>query len=118
MEAGLEHLGRGTAQGMDLLIMVVEPGLRSTGVARQISAMSRDLGIKRVGVVINKVRDPAQAVLVARELEGIEVLGQIPMDEGLVEADLGGISPADHPGAARSVKAIGELKDRIVKLLS
>jgi len=118
MEAGLEHLGRGTAQGMDLLIMVVEPGLRSTGVARQISAMSRDLGIKRVGVVINKVRDPSQAEVVARELEGIEVLARIPMDEGLVDADLSGVSPADHPGAARSVKAIGELKDRIVKMLS
>ncbi|MBM4248211.1 MAG: carbon monoxide dehydrogenase [Euryarchaeota archaeon] len=118
MEAGLEHLGRGTAQGMDLLIMVVEPGLRSTGVARQISRMSRDLGITRVGVVINKVGDPAQAELVERELEGIAVLGTIPRDEGLVEADLGGLSPLDHPGAARSVEAIDELRKRIVKLLS
>lgn len=116
MEAGLEHLGRGTAQGVELLIVVVEPGLRSAGVARQIQALSMEMGVKRIGVVLNKIRDEEQASVLRRELEGLEILGQIPRDEGLVDADLKGISPLDHPGAARAVGTIKELKEHIQKL--
>ncbi len=57
MEAGLEHLGRGTTAYMDALIVVVEPGQRSMQTARQVKSLADDLGVKRVYIVGNKVVD-------------------------------------------------------------
>jgi CO dehydrogenase maturation factor len=57
MEAGLEHLGRGTTAYIDALIVVVEPGRRSFQTASQVKKLSRDIGIKRLYIVGNKVAD-------------------------------------------------------------
>ena len=57
MEAGLEHLGRGTADSMDHFIVVAEPGARSVQTYHQIKKLAGDLGIRKVSVVGNKVRD-------------------------------------------------------------
>ena len=60
MEAGIEHLGRGTAMGVDLMMVVVEPGQRSVETAARVRRMSADLGISRFGVVLNKTPDPEE----------------------------------------------------------
>ena len=60
MEAGIEHLGRGTAMGVDLMMVVVEPGQRSVETAERVRQMSADLGIGRFGVVLNKTADPEE----------------------------------------------------------
>ena len=57
MEAGLEHLGRGTAANMDQFIVVIEPGARSVQTYHNVKRLASDLGVKRVRVVANKVRD-------------------------------------------------------------
>src|SRR5574344_1140821 len=57
MEAGLEHLGRGTASNMDQFIVVIEPGARSVQTYRNVKRLAADLGVKRVRVVANKIRD-------------------------------------------------------------
>lgn len=57
MEAGLEHLGRGTASMMDQFIVVIEPGARSVQTYERVKQLAADLGITRVNVVANKVRD-------------------------------------------------------------
>ena len=57
MEAGLEHLGRGTAANMDQFLVVVEPGARSVQTYGNVKRLAADLGVKRVRVVANKVRD-------------------------------------------------------------
>jgi CO dehydrogenase maturation factor len=56
MEAGLEHLGRGTSRGVDFLVVVVEPGRRSVDTAETIKKLAGDLGVKKVLIVGNKVR--------------------------------------------------------------
>ena len=57
MEAGLEHLGRGTAANMDQFIVVIEPGARSVQTYHNVKRLAKDLGITRVRVVANKIRD-------------------------------------------------------------
>ena len=57
MEAGIEHLGRGTAQGVDAFIVVVEPGERSLQTYRKVKALGKDIGVKQVFVVGNKIRN-------------------------------------------------------------
>jgi CO dehydrogenase maturation factor len=89
MEAGLEHLGRGTARGVDAFLVVVEPGQRSLQTAHAVVRLARDLGVERVMVVANKVR-PGDHERLARALEGFDVLGSLPYDPAAIEADLAG----------------------------
>ena len=88
MEAGLEHLGRGTSQAVDLLIGVVEPGQRSLEMAKRIADLASELGIRRYVVVGNKVRDERDQALIKGTLDTIPVLGFLAYDPQAIEADL------------------------------
>lgn len=87
MEAGVEHLGRGTASAVDAFIVVVEPGRRSLQTARAIYDLAGDLGIDRVYVVGNKVQSEADETFIAEQLPDFEVLGFLPTDPQAIEAD-------------------------------
>jgi CO dehydrogenase maturation factor len=92
MEAGIEHLGRGTAMGVDLMLTVVEPGQRSVETAARVRQMSTDLGIDRFGVVLNKTTDPeADRRWIADEFGEEHLLGTIPFDPRIVRADRQGL---------------------------
>jgi CO dehydrogenase maturation factor len=86
MEAGLEHLGRGTACGVDAFIIVVEPGQRSLATARTIVKMVQDLGVRQVYAVLSKWQGINQACI-ADQLAGLEILGVIPYKIEAVLAD-------------------------------
>ncbi len=113
MEAGLEHLGRATATGVDHLIVVVEPGQRSIETAQTVRRLARDLNLKRVSVVGNKVRNKGDEDFITKALPDMEILGFIPFAESIIEADRQGISVYKHsPEAAAAVKAIFAKVDR------
>jgi CO dehydrogenase maturation factor len=95
MEAGLEHLGRGTTAYMDALIVVVEPGRRSFQTARQVKELADDLGIKRVCVVGNKVTSDADEAMMREALSGLSFLGCMSYNQRIIEADKLGVSPYD-----------------------
>jgi CO dehydrogenase maturation factor len=107
MEAGIEHLGRGTAQSVDKLIVVVEPGRRSIDTAANIRKLAAEIGLKQIGIVGNKTRGEADREFLKKHLGDFEILGFMPYDETLIEADLAGKSPYDVNSAAlESVKNI------------
>ncbi|WP_026477205.1 ATP-binding protein [Alkaliphilus transvaalensis] len=95
MEAGLEHLSRGTAQGIDAFIVVVEPGQRSLETAINVRDMANDIGVKKVYVIANKIRHEDELKLIENYLEGMEFLAVIPYSSAVSTADLEGKSPAD-----------------------
>ena len=95
MEAGLEHLGRGTTEYVDALIVVVEPGQRSFQTAYQVKKLSDDLGIKNLYIVGNKVMDETDGKLIRESLEGFTVLGFMSYNEKIIEADKRDVSPFD-----------------------
>src|SRR5271165_2523894 len=96
MEAGIEHLGRGTAMGVDLMMTVVEPGQRSVETAERVRQMSADLGIGRFGVVLNKSTDPEEdSRWIASEFGVEQLLGVIPFDVRISRADRNGMALAD-----------------------
>ena len=64
MEAGVEHLGRGTTQNIDVLITVVEPGLRSVTIAKRIKTLAEELDLKKTFAVLNKGDQPLKIVRV------------------------------------------------------
>ena len=95
MEAGLEHLGRGTAEYVDVLIVVVEPGQRSFQTAYQVKRLSFDLGIKNLYIVGNKVMNEEDGSLIRESLAGFSFLGFMSYNEKIIEADKKDVSPYD-----------------------
>jgi len=88
MEAGIEHLARGTAKAVDRLIVVVEPGRRSIETAQRIFKLAQDLGLENITLVGNKIRNQTDREFLIGSLPEQEFLGFIPYDQALVDADL------------------------------
>ncbi|WP_419657024.1 putative cobyrinic acid ac-diamide synthase [Desulfosarcina variabilis str. Montpellier] len=105
MEAGIEHLGRATAQAVDKLIVVVEPGRRSIETAENIKRLASEIFLKNIAIVGNKIRSPKDEEFLRANLNGFEFLGFMPYDEDLIEADLTGSSPYETASAAKKVVA-------------
>lgn len=89
MEAGIEHLGRGTARAVDRLLVVVEPGLRSIETARKIKKLAADLGLRTVQAIGNKVRSDQDREFIREQLSGWEILGMIPYSEAIAASGRG-----------------------------
>ena len=111
MEAGIEHLGRATAQAVNKLLVVVEPGRRSIDTAGHIKKLASEIGLKNIALIGNKIRKDQDEEFLKQHLPDFEFLGFLPYDDALIEADLNGISPYD---VHSSVKA--EVKNMINKL--
>lgn len=99
MEAGIEHLGRGTALGVDTMLVVVEPNRTSAETAHRIQKLAADIGIKQVRVVGNKVRGPSDEELIREACEGLEILGFLPLSEQIRQISTGETSLEQIDGA-------------------
>lgn len=96
MYAGVEHLGRATVDFVDAMIVVVEPTRRSLGTAKQIKRLAHDIGLDRLWLIGNKVRNQDESDFLLAETPGIPVLGFLNADLGVQEADRLGIPVYDH----------------------
>ena len=113
MEAGLEHLGRGTAANMDQFIVVIEPGSRSVQTYHNVKRLANDLGVKRVRVVANKVRDERDEQFVRDAIPAEDLLGLIHYNPEIMDADRNGKSPYDFsPTAIEEIRQIKAILDR------
>lgn len=109
MEAGLEHLGRGTAGAVDAMIVVIEPGMRSVQTANTIHKLATDLNVPRIYVVLNKVQSQEETEAVQKRLDGLPLLGSISYNQEIRRADLEGKSPYDlDKDFVEEVRAIKE----------
>ncbi len=116
MEAGLEHMGRASAMGVDAMINVVEPGMRSVRTAERIRKLALDIGVKKVYIVLNKIVDERQREVVQAALAAQKVLGVLPYSAALADADLEGASvDINDP---RFFQAVGELYAALERELS
>jgi CO dehydrogenase maturation factor len=113
MEAGIEHLSRGTTKAVDKLIIVVEPGRRSIETAQTIGKLARDLGLENIAVVGNKIRSEQDKSFIRSSLPGLEILGFIAYDTAITEADL-----ANRPLFTASPSTKKEVKNIYDKLIS
>ena len=113
MEAGLEHLGRGTAANMDQFIVVIEPGSRSVQTYHNVKRLANDLGVKRVRVVANKIRDEQDEQFVRNAIPAEDLLGCIHYNPEIMDADRNGKSPYDFsPTAIEEIRRIKQILDR------
>jgi len=107
MEAGIEHLGRGTAEAVDAFIVVVEPGMRSVQTAHVVRGLAADIGVKEVAAVANRVRNDDDLAFLTEALGDIELLGALPDSDVVRRADREGRSPfAEDPVFDEALRAI------------
>ena len=96
MYAGVEHLGRATVDFVDAMLVVVEPTRRSLGTAAQIKKLANDIGLQRLYLVGNKVRNDEEAAFLESDSPDIPLIGYLPADMKVQEADRLGIPVYDH----------------------
>lgn len=115
MEAGLEHLGRGTTEGVDQFIVVIEPGARSVQTYKNVKRLAEDLGVKQVRVVANKVRDEEDAEFIRNQIPAEDLLGIIHYNIEVIDADRKGCSPYDFSeSATNEIRKIKETIDSTI----
>ena len=111
MEAGLEHLGRGTASMMDRFVVVIEPGARSIQTYGNVKRLAADLGVRKVGVVANKVRDEKDEEFIRSRIPEEDLLGFIHYSSDVIDADRAGGSPFDY--SMSTVEEIRKIKEKM-----
>lgn len=118
MEAGLEHLSRGTGRHVSRFLAVVEPYYRSMETARRIAQLAAELGIADVQAVTNKIRTDAdrEAVTGFCAAHDLPILAEVPYDEGLADAERAGHSPLDFNADGPAVAAIRRLGQELLRL--
>jgi CO dehydrogenase maturation factor len=117
-EAGLEHLGRGTAKGIDLMLVITEPSQKSLDLCNKIITLSKKLGVINVYLVANKVIEEAQISVINEKIRdwNVPLYHKIPFDPEIGKADLNGESPLDFNQDAKGIQAIKNLYLKLKKL--
>ncbi|MGI9433676.1 MAG: hypothetical protein ACR2Q4_02400, partial [Geminicoccaceae bacterium] len=108
MEAGLEHLKRGTARHVDMMLVVAEPYYRSLEAAMRTAELAEELDIPFVRVVANKVRseDDLSAIQAFCDQHDMTMIGTVPYDEAMMAAERDAKAPFDHAPTSKGVEAI------------
>ena len=113
MEAGIEHLGRGTSQFVDRLIVVLEPGKRSLETAAKIRELAEDIRLLKLGAVGNKIRGPEDEAFLEKNRKGIPLLGFLPFKDSIIRADMEERPPFE--GSEDLVQLADEIIEKIIQ---
>lgn len=117
MEAGVEHMGRGTASHVDIMLIVADSSRKSLEIAKKLSGFAHDAGIKTVFVVGNRVRDSEEIELITEftKKNELPLLALIPYDDIVVKADRVGEPPLKYAETSESVKAIQGIGEKLLQ---
>ena len=117
MDAGIENLGRGTTKGMDALVVVAEPGRRSLDILGKIKTLAKDIDVGLVFAIGNKVVTSEDEEMIREWVnkEGIPLLGIIPLDEKVKQADRIGVAPLDLDANSPAMLAISDIKQKLIE---
>jgi CO dehydrogenase maturation factor len=113
MGAGIEHLTRGTAQSVDIMLVVVEPSTNSVNTAKLVKKLATDLGIKKVMFIGNKIRSQKEREFIQNKLIDEKFLGFIPFDDRIWESSMESGPAADLGGEL--LRSMQEIHDKLVQ---
>jgi CO dehydrogenase maturation factor len=116
LEAGVEHIGRGTAKAVDVLLIVADSNLKSLEIAKHIHEMTTAAEMKQVFLVGNRVMNETQkeAIQTFAEKNGLKILTFVPFDQGIIDADMRGETPLKNK-QLEAVKTIDNICDMLLK---
>ena len=111
MEAGLEHLKRGTARNVDVMLVVAEPYYRSLEAAARTHLLAKELEIPYIYVVANKVKTDSdqQAIEQFCEQHDMPIIGVVPYDDEFMEAERQATAPIDFAPDCAGSEAIRQI---------
>jgi len=117
-EAGLEHLGRGTAKGIDVMLVITEPSQKSLDLCSKIIDLSKKMGVVNIFLIANKVVNDSQLRVINERVNKWEVplYHSIPFDSEIGNADLKGVSPIDLNPESKGLNAIKNLYSKLKQL--
>ena len=115
LDAGVEFLGRASVLGIQVLVIVVEPGSRSIETANHIAQMAQEMGIAQIAAIANKITDPSQVDIIQKQLDNIPLLGGLPYSLSLPQADLNGVPALEAD--AEIVRALTKAKEKLFTLV-
>ncbi len=117
MEAGLEHLGRATARGFDMMLCVAEPNAPSIETALRIERLAREIGIKETVFIGNKIADKEDEEYIRKVLEeaGFSLYHTVPFDRNVVKSGITRIAPIDYSPSSPAIIAIKDLKEKLLR---
>jgi len=118
MEAGVEHMGRGTAKHVDVMLIVVDPSMKSMEIAKQIHDLALGAGIKKIFIIGNKIaslneRRSVEEYVAKNRFSLLEV---VPNDKKILQAEIDGNTPLKHAGNSRGLASIQEAGEKLIKL--
>lgn len=118
MEAGMEHMGRGTAEHVETMLVVTDPSLKSIQTAKKLWKLAIEAGIRRVFVIGNKVSNPSEGALIEKFAvdNNIPLLGLVPYDREISEADVQGKTPLKHAKDSKGLVAIRRIGEKMLSL--
>lgn len=115
--AGVEHLGRGTAEAVDVMLAVAEPTHRSLRTVRQVQALAADIGITQVMLVGNKVNGPEDEAFFAQEASDLPLAGYLAQSPAALAADRTGMPLYElSPELAQSVAGIAAALEELASI--
>jgi CO dehydrogenase maturation factor len=115
MEAGLEHLGRGTAEHVDILLMVVEPYYRALEAASRIRDLAAQLELPQILTVANRVRTPQDEAAIRQycQKHNLDLIAIIPFDETVISAEREALALIDYAPQSPAVQAIAAIAETL-----
>ncbi|UCE45069.1 MAG: AAA family ATPase [Methanobacteriota archaeon] len=119
MEAGLEQFGRSTCRGVDLLLIVVEPGARAVDTGQRIAALAKEMGVRRFAILANGVRNSEEEDLIRSMLSRhtLSLFSSLPYSEAVARADMLGKSVFEIDGNEDWMRSVKRLSEDIRSLL-
>lgn len=117
LEAGIEHMGRGTAEHVETMLIITSPSLKSLETARKIHNLAKEMGIQKAFVVGNKVAHSNERVLIEKftASNGMQLIGFVPYDERILKADIEGESPLRYAEASEGITSIHEIGNMLLE---
>lgn len=118
MEAGVEHMGRGTAEHVDVMLIVADPSLKSLETAKKIYGLAAEAGIKNAFMIGNKVRNSSECELIQRFAADnkIPILDLVPHDERILKADMQGEAPLKYTEDSVGITTIRKIGEKILNI--
>ncbi len=117
LEAGVEHMGRGTVEHVDAMLIVTDSSMKSIEIAKGLYKLTKELGIKQAFLIGNKVgkSEEARSIENFAKMNDLTLLGLVPYDDKVLKADMNGETPLKYAQASESVKTIREIGEKLIE---
>jgi len=116
MEAGLEHMGRGTAEHVETMLVVTDSSRKSLETAKKLCDLAKQIGIKQCFIVGNRVTSQLEGKYIENfvKTNGLHLLGVVPFDQAILKADMKGETPLKYADQSKAIMTIHNLGERLI----